>query len=164
MEERKHRDRSLKGRTTSSHEDLLRYRFELHEDVPWKSVALALFLLVFGSLFLAISHFIYTEHTGRDSSLAYGLLVLGVLLFLPGKSSFSLPSHEVHGCFVKCLRWNFSGNAVLTAFLLLHPWLTGFYETRIAYYSWRGYKGYSYSRIPAYWRIIHITTTRSLDS
>jgi hypothetical protein len=29
--------------------------------------------------------------------------------------------------------------------------LTGFYETRIAYYSWRGYKGYSYSRIPAYW-------------
>ncbi|CAM6042908.1 unnamed protein product [Sphagnum compactum] len=109
MEERKHRDRSLKGRTASSHEDLLRYRFELHEDVPWKSVALALFLLVFGSLFLAISHFIYTEHTGRDSSLAYGLLVLGVLLFLPG-----------------------------------------FYETRIAYYSWRGYKGYSYSRIPAY--------------
>jgi hypothetical protein len=123
MEERKHRDRSLKGRTTSSHEDLLRYRFELHEDVPWKSVALALFLLVFGSLFLAISHFIYTEHTGRDSSLAYGLLVLGVLLFLPG-----------------------------------------FYETRIAYYSWRGYKGYSYSRIPAYWRIIHNTSTKSLDS
>jgi hypothetical protein len=31
---------------------------------------------------------------------------------------------------------------------------TGFYETRIAYYSWRGYKGYSYSRIPAYWRIV----------
>lgn len=31
---------------------------------------------------------------------------------------------------------------------------TGFYETRIAYYSWRGYEGYSYSRIPSYWRII----------
>jgi hypothetical protein len=31
---------------------------------------------------------------------------------------------------------------------------TGFYETRIAYYSWRGYKGYSYSRIPSYWGIV----------
>jgi hypothetical protein len=103
-----HRDRPLKGRPTSAHEDL-RYRFELHEDVPWKSIAVALFLLAFGSLFLVISHFIYTEHMGGDSSQAYGFLVLGVLLFLPG-----------------------------------------FYETRIAYYSWRGYKGYSYSRIPAY--------------
>jgi hypothetical protein len=36
-------------------------------------------------------------------------------------------------------------------FFDVHSW-TGFYETRIAYYSWRGYKGYSYSRIPAYWR------------
>jgi hypothetical protein len=79
-----HRDRPLKGRPTSAHEDL-RYRFELHEDVPWKSIALALFLLAFGSLFLVISHFIYTEHMGGDSSQAYGFLVLGVLLFLPGK-------------------------------------------------------------------------------
>jgi hypothetical protein len=93
---------------TTAHEDL-RYRFELPEEVPWKSIALAVFLLAFGSLFLAISHFIYTEHMEGDSSQAYGFLVLGVLLFLPG-----------------------------------------FYETRIAYYSWRGYKGYTYSRIPAY--------------
>jgi hypothetical protein len=83
-----HRDRPLKDRrgtttTSSAHEDL-RYRFELHEDVPWKSIALALFLLAFGSLFLVISHFIYTEHMGGDSSQAYGFLVLGVLLFLPG--------------------------------------------------------------------------------
>lgn len=28
--------------------------------------------------------------------------------------------------------------------------LPGFYETRMAYYSWRGAQGYSYSRIPAY--------------
>ncbi|KAH8953193.1 hypothetical protein BDL97_08G011200 [Sphagnum fallax] len=96
------------GHRDRPYEDL-RYRFELHEDVQWKSIAVALFLLAFGSLFLVISHFIYTRHMGGDSSQAYGFLVLGVLLFLPG-----------------------------------------FYETRIAYYSWRGYKGYSYSRIPAY--------------
>ncbi|KAL2603227.1 hypothetical protein R1flu_008807 [Riccia fluitans] len=36
----------------------------------------------------------------------------------------------------------------LTLGILL--FLPGFYETRIAYYSWRGYKGYSFSRIPAY--------------
>jgi hypothetical protein len=40
---------------------------------------------------------------------------------------------------------------VLSFDSLMHSW-TGFYETRIAYYSWRGYKGYSYSRIPAYWK------------
>lgn len=103
-------DRPFTGRN-QTHEDL-RYRFELPEEVPWKSIALAVFLLAFGSLFLAISHFIYTQHMEGDSSQAYGFLVLGILLFLPG-----------------------------------------FYETRIAYYSWRGYQGYSYSRIPAYWRL-----------
>lgn len=99
---------TFSGRTTAAHEDL-RYRFELPEEVPWKSIALAVVLLAFGCLFLVISQFIYTEHMEGDSSQAYGFLVLGILLFLPG-----------------------------------------FYETRIAYYSWRGYKGYSYSRIPAY--------------
>ncbi len=74
------------GHRDRPHEDL-RYRFELQEDVPWKSVAVALFLLAFGSLFLVISHFIYTRHMGGDSSQAYGFLVLGVLLFLPGKQN-----------------------------------------------------------------------------
>ncbi|KAL3675052.1 hypothetical protein R1sor_025000 [Riccia sorocarpa] len=93
----------------NAHHEDLRYRFELREEIPWKSIALALFLLAFGSLFLVTSHFIFTAHMGGDSSQAYGFLVLGFLLFLPG-----------------------------------------FYETRIAYYSWRGHKGYSFSRIPAY--------------
>jgi hypothetical protein len=96
---------TFSGLTTDAH----RYRFELPEEVPWKSITLAVVLLAFGCLFLVISQFIYTEHMEGDSSQAYGFLVLGLLLFLPG-----------------------------------------FYETRIAYYSWRGYKGYSYSRIPPY--------------
>jgi len=28
---------------------------------------------------------------------------------------------------------------------------TGFYETRIAYYSWRGAEGYRFAAIPSYW-------------
>lgn len=31
--------------------------------------------------------------------------------------------------------------------------ITGFYETRIAYYSWRGAQGYRYASIPDYWGI-----------
>lgn len=108
QDDRREKSSSFSGLSTAAHEDL-RYRFELPEDVPWKSIALAVVLLAFGCLFLVISHFIYTQHMEGDSSQAYGFLVLGILLFLPG-----------------------------------------FYETRIAYYSWRGYKGYSYSRIPAY--------------
>ncbi|KAJ7539468.1 hypothetical protein O6H91_11G094600 [Diphasiastrum complanatum] len=87
----------------------LRYRYEPVEKVPWKSILLALFLLLFGCLFLVISHLMFINHMSGDSSQAFGFLVLGILLFLPG-----------------------------------------FYETRIAYYSWRGFKGYTYSRIPAY--------------
>ncbi|GMH15982.1 hypothetical protein Nepgr_017823 [Nepenthes gracilis] len=46
-------------------------------------------------------------HIGGEPSQGYGLLVLGILAFLPG-----------------------------------------FYETRIAYYSWRGAKGYHFTSIP----------------
>ncbi|XP_077230733.1 transmembrane protein (DUF872) [Tasmannia lanceolata] len=79
------------------------------DKIPWKSIALALFLLSLGSLLLFLSIFIFTGHMGGDRSQAYGLLVLGILAFLPG-----------------------------------------FYETRIAYYSWRGAKGYRFASIPSY--------------
>lgn len=29
--------------------------------------------------------------------------------------------------------------------------IVGFYETRIAYYSWRGAQGYRFANIPDYW-------------
>ncbi|KAL5739120.1 hypothetical protein ACOSP7_028039 [Xanthoceras sorbifolium] len=77
--------------------------------IPWKSIALALFLLCLGSLLLFLSLFIISGHMGGEKSQAYGLLVLGILTFLPG-----------------------------------------FYETRIAYYSWRGANGYRFASIPNY--------------
>lgn len=86
-----------------------RFDYELKQRIPWKSVALALFLLSFGSFLLLVSHFLFTGHMGGDTSQASGFLVIGFLMFLPG-----------------------------------------FYETRIAYYSWRGSKGYTFSRIPDY--------------
>ncbi|KAK3413443.1 transmembrane protein 230 [Eucalyptus grandis] len=79
------------------------------DKVPWKSIALALFLLSLGSLLLFLSIFILTGHMGGEKSQGYGLLVLGILTFLPG-----------------------------------------FYETRIAYYSWRGAEGYRFASIPDY--------------
>ncbi|XP_058070797.1 uncharacterized protein LOC131219587 [Magnolia sinica] len=77
--------------------------------IPWKSIALALFLLSLGLLLLFLAFFILTGHMGGDHSQAYGLLVLGILAFLPG-----------------------------------------FYETRVAYYSWRGAKGFRFASIPDY--------------
>jgi hypothetical protein len=52
--------------------------------IPWKSIALALFLLVLGSALLFLSYFISTGHMEGDSSQVYGLLFLGILAFLPG--------------------------------------------------------------------------------
>ncbi|KAM0055451.1 putative transmembrane protein [Helianthus debilis subsp. tardiflorus] len=77
--------------------------------VPWKSVGLALFLLLFGCVLLLLSLSIFTGYMGGDVSQAYGLFGLGTLTFLPG-----------------------------------------FYETRIAYYSWRGAHGFHFAAIPGY--------------
>ncbi|TVU46502.1 hypothetical protein EJB05_06043 [Eragrostis curvula] len=77
--------------------------------IPWKSIALAIFLLLLGSSLLFLSYFIFTGHMEGDNSQAYGLLFLGFLAFLPG-----------------------------------------FYETRVAYYSWRGAPGYTFASIPDY--------------
>ncbi|KAI4346630.1 hypothetical protein L6164_007511 [Bauhinia variegata] len=79
------------------------------DKVPWKSIALALFLLFLGMILLFLSYFVFTGHMGGDRSQAYGLLALGILSFLPG-----------------------------------------FYETRVAYYAWRGSKEYRFSAIPDY--------------
>jgi hypothetical protein len=53
--------------------------------IPWKSIALAIFLLLGTSLlFLSYFIFIFTGHMEGDNSQAYGLLFLGFLAFLPG--------------------------------------------------------------------------------
>lgn len=85
------------------------YTPKSYNKIPWKSIALALFLLALGSVLLCLSFFVFTGHMAGDQSQAYGLLLLGILSFLPG-----------------------------------------FYETRVAYYSWRGARGYTFASIPDY--------------
>ncbi|KAJ3673027.1 hypothetical protein LUZ60_006401 [Juncus effusus] len=85
------------------------YTPKRYNRIPWKSIALALFLLLLGTLLLVLSYFLFTGHMDGDSSQAKGLLFLGFLAFLPG-----------------------------------------FYETRVAYYSWRGAPGYNFAAIPDY--------------
>jgi hypothetical protein len=57
--------------------------------IPWKSIALALFLLILGSSLLFLSYFISTGHMEGDSSQVYGLLFLGILSFLPGTFKYT---------------------------------------------------------------------------
>lgn len=56
------------------------------DKVPWKSIALALFLLMLGCLLILLAFFIFTGHMEGEFSQAYGLLGLGILTFLPGTS------------------------------------------------------------------------------
>lgn len=52
--------------------------------IPWKSIALALFLLALGSALLFLSFFVFSGHMAGDKSQAYAFLLLGILAFLPG--------------------------------------------------------------------------------
>ena len=54
------------------------------EKVPWKSIALAIFLLLLGTTLLVVSLFVFTGHMPGERSQGFGLLGLGVLSFLPG--------------------------------------------------------------------------------
>lgn len=54
------------------------------DKIPWKSVALAIFLLSLGSVLLFLAFFILTGHMGGEKSQGYGLLALGIITFLPG--------------------------------------------------------------------------------
>ncbi|KAH1080741.1 hypothetical protein J1N35_020502 [Gossypium stocksii] len=60
------------------------YSPKAFDRVPWKSIVLAVFLLCLGCLLLFLSFFIFSGHMGGEKSQAYGLLVLGILTFLPG--------------------------------------------------------------------------------
>lgn len=60
------------------------YTPKKYNRIPWKSIALAIFLLLLGMMLLVLSYFIHTGHMPGDSSQANGLLFLGILAFLPG--------------------------------------------------------------------------------
>ena len=62
-----------------------RYAWKPQENVPWKSIRLALFLLSFGAFCLIFATLLLTEHMGGDKSQGYGFLAIGLLVFIPGK-------------------------------------------------------------------------------
>lgn len=74
---------------------------------PIKEIALAVSLLVFGTLGIIIGSLMAYNHVGGDSAHGLFFAILGGILFLPG-----------------------------------------FYYTRIAYYAYKGYQGFSFSNIP----------------
>ena len=76
---------------------------------PLKSIALALFLFVVGSIMLVLGSLMLAGIIGHYGDRAVPLLVIGTICFIPG-----------------------------------------FYNVRIAYLAWKGYRGYSFDDIPNY--------------
>ncbi|KAK9097431.1 hypothetical protein Sjap_022928 [Stephania japonica] len=74
---------------------------------PIKEIALAVSLLVFGTLGIVLGIVMAYNRVGGDRAHGLFFAVLGGILFIPG-----------------------------------------FYYTRIAYYAFKGYKGFSFSNIP----------------
>ncbi|TMW97986.1 hypothetical protein EJD97_004708 [Solanum chilense] len=74
---------------------------------PMKEIALAVSLLVFGTLAIFLGIFMAINKVGGDTAHGLFFAILGGVLFIPG-----------------------------------------FYYTRIAYYAYKGYKGFSFSNIP----------------
>lgn len=72
------------GNGQSRHDPRFDYTPRTYDKVPWKSILLALFLLLLGCLLLLLALFIFTGHMGGEFSQAYGLLGLGLLTFVPG--------------------------------------------------------------------------------
>ncbi|KAF5461673.1 hypothetical protein F2P56_017754, partial [Juglans regia] len=75
---------------------------------PIKEIALAISLLIFGTLGIIVGFLMAFNHVGGDRAHGLFFAILGSILFIPG-----------------------------------------FYYTRIAYYAYKGYKGFSFSNIPA---------------
>ncbi|KAK7265354.1 hypothetical protein RJT34_32973 [Clitoria ternatea] len=75
---------------------------------PIKEIALAIALLVFGTLAIIIGSLMAYNHVGGDTAHGLFFAILGTVLFIPG-----------------------------------------FYYTRIAYFAYKGYIGFSFSTIPS---------------
>lgn len=62
----------------------LRFAYEPRVGVPWRGIALALFLLLLGVLMLVVAYLMFTGHLGSEGGQAWGFLAIGCLIFLPG--------------------------------------------------------------------------------
>jgi hypothetical protein len=76
------------GRVSEANDVDLRFTYttKSQRKIPWKSIMLALFLLLVGVSLINVAYFIFSHHMEGDGSQAYGLLFLGILAFLPGMS------------------------------------------------------------------------------
>ncbi|XP_047313283.1 transmembrane protein 230-like [Impatiens glandulifera] len=91
-----------------SDEDIMMdYSHNINNRPPSKEISLAISLLIFGTLAIALGIFMSINRVGGDRTHGIFFAILGAVLFLPG-----------------------------------------FYYTRIAYYAYKGYKGFSFSNIP----------------
>uniref|UniRef100_A0A5B6YTZ4 Transmembrane protein 230 n=1 Tax=Davidia involucrata TaxID=16924 RepID=A0A5B6YTZ4_DAVIN len=90
-----------------SDEDILESSYTVNNRPPIKEIALAVSLLVFGTLGIVVGIFMAYDKVGGDRTHGLFFAILGGMLFLPG-----------------------------------------FYYTRIAYYAYKGYKGFSFNNIP----------------
>ncbi|GFZ20868.1 transmembrane protein [Actinidia rufa] len=91
----------------SDEDVMMESSYSLNNRPPIKEIALALSLLVFGTLGILLGIIMAFNRVGGDTAHGIFFAILGSILFIPG-----------------------------------------FYYTRIAYYAYKGYKGFSFSNIP----------------
>eukprot|EP00262_Sarcandra_glabra_P011063 TRINITY_DN26761_c0_g1_i1.p1 TRINITY_DN26761_c0_g1~~TRINITY_DN26761_c0_g1_i1.p1 ORF type:complete len:104 (+),score=7.82 TRINITY_DN26761_c0_g1_i1:204-515(+) len=91
----------------SDEDIMMESSYIVHNRPPIKEIALAVALLVFGTVGIVLGIFMAYDKIGGDRAHGIFFAALGSLLFIPG-----------------------------------------FYYTRIAYYAYKGYKGFSFSNIP----------------
>ncbi|KAJ9689398.1 hypothetical protein PVL29_014877 [Vitis rotundifolia] len=91
----------------SDEDIMMETSYVVHNRPPIKEIALAIALLVFGTLGIILGILMAYNRVGGDRAHGFFFAILGAILFIPG-----------------------------------------FYYTRIAYYAYKGYKGFSFSNIP----------------
>ncbi|KAF5748652.1 hypothetical protein HS088_TW04G00610 [Tripterygium wilfordii] len=91
----------------SDEDIMIEASYTVNNRPPIKEIALAVGLLVFGTLGMVSGIIMSYNRVGGDRGHGIFFAILGIVLFIPG-----------------------------------------FYYTRIAYYAYKGYKGFSFSNIP----------------
>ncbi|XP_048129844.1 transmembrane protein 230-like [Rhodamnia argentea] len=91
----------------SDEDMMMETTYTVNNRPPIKEIALAISLLVFGSIGMVLGIIMASYKVGGDRTHGVFFTILGSILFIPG-----------------------------------------FYYTRIAYYAYKGYKGFSFSTIP----------------
>lgn len=122
------------------------------DEVPWASVALALFLLAFGALSLTLAWLHWTQAIFGKEQAEIGFTIMGLLTVIPGVFG-------IHDGVLASSALARPAVAVAVAPLPLtrplpktnqHQQQTGAYHSWIALCVWLGVEGYRWSDIPSY--------------